>query len=211
LFDDFARISETAGTAPEAVDISEGDLARDVIAAERERLYSQPPASSAPDGEAVWATHVDETTLHALASARFPIEPDRAHVPDGDCVVICGPKSAPMARTLLAADSLLGFERDDEGWSVTDGCTGRRHSSPFGRDQSKRSDIGYFPDHDSVVVHIAGATSVGSLGVAHWLDAHLSELYEPATTFVSGVVECDFDDEFTVTGTKLLAGPYRIE
>lgn len=40
LFEDFARISEAAGSAPEAYDISEADLARDVVAAERERLFS---------------------------------------------------------------------------------------------------------------------------------------------------------------------------
>lgn len=40
LFDDFARVSETAESAPEAVDLSEADLARDVIAAERERLFA---------------------------------------------------------------------------------------------------------------------------------------------------------------------------
>lgn len=45
LFDDFARISETAESAPEALDVSEADLARDVIAAERERLFSQSVAS----------------------------------------------------------------------------------------------------------------------------------------------------------------------
>lgn len=45
LFDDFARISETAESAPEALDVSEADLARDVIAVERERLFSQSVAS----------------------------------------------------------------------------------------------------------------------------------------------------------------------
>jgi len=45
LFDDFARISETAESAPEALDVSEADLARDVIAAERERPFSQSVAS----------------------------------------------------------------------------------------------------------------------------------------------------------------------
>ncbi|MFI0485777.1 DEAD/DEAH box helicase [Actinomadura sp. 9N215] len=50
LFDEFARISETAGSAPEALDISEADLARDVVAAERERLFSQGSASP-PEGE----------------------------------------------------------------------------------------------------------------------------------------------------------------
>lgn len=46
LFDEFARISETAESAPEAFDVSEADLAREVIAAERERLFSQPAGST---------------------------------------------------------------------------------------------------------------------------------------------------------------------
>lgn len=46
LFDDFARVSATAESAPEAVDVSEAHLARDVIAAERERLFA---TNAAPD------------------------------------------------------------------------------------------------------------------------------------------------------------------
>jgi ERCC4-related helicase len=42
LFDDFARVSATANSAPEAFDITEAELAREVVAAERERLFSQP-------------------------------------------------------------------------------------------------------------------------------------------------------------------------
>lgn len=42
LFDDFARVSDVADSAPEAFDISEAQLAREVVAAERERLFSQP-------------------------------------------------------------------------------------------------------------------------------------------------------------------------
>ena len=38
LFDDFARVSELAESAPEAFDITEAEIAREVIAAERERL-----------------------------------------------------------------------------------------------------------------------------------------------------------------------------
>lgn len=41
LFDDFARVSETAESAPEAFDVSEAELAREVVAAERERLFRQ--------------------------------------------------------------------------------------------------------------------------------------------------------------------------
>ncbi|MEV6358491.1 DEAD/DEAH box helicase [Streptomyces hydrogenans] len=38
LFADFARVSETADSAPEAFDITDAELAREIVAAERERL-----------------------------------------------------------------------------------------------------------------------------------------------------------------------------
>ena len=40
-FDDFAAISEMAERAPKAVDVSEGDLVRQVVEAEQRRLFSQ--------------------------------------------------------------------------------------------------------------------------------------------------------------------------
>lgn len=40
LFDDFARQSATAESAPEAFDVSEAELAREIVAEERERLLS---------------------------------------------------------------------------------------------------------------------------------------------------------------------------
>lgn len=42
LFAEFARVSETADSAPEAFDISDAEVAREIVAAERERLHSQP-------------------------------------------------------------------------------------------------------------------------------------------------------------------------
>jgi SNF2 family DNA or RNA helicase len=41
LFAEFAKISETAESAPEAFDVSEAELAREIIAEERERLFVQ--------------------------------------------------------------------------------------------------------------------------------------------------------------------------
>jgi SNF2 family DNA or RNA helicase len=38
LFDDFARVSETAESAPEAFDVTEAEVAREIVAAEQERL-----------------------------------------------------------------------------------------------------------------------------------------------------------------------------
>jgi len=40
LFDEFARVSETAQATPDAMDITETEIARQVVAAERERLFS---------------------------------------------------------------------------------------------------------------------------------------------------------------------------
>ena len=54
IFDEFARVSETAASAPEALDVSEAELAREVIAAERARLLSKGGDAVLPqDGEAV--------------------------------------------------------------------------------------------------------------------------------------------------------------
>lgn len=41
VFNDFAKLSETAASAPEAYDVSEAQIAREIVAAERERLLSQ--------------------------------------------------------------------------------------------------------------------------------------------------------------------------
>ena len=41
LFEEFARESDTAKSAPEAYDVSEAQIAREIIAEERERLFSQ--------------------------------------------------------------------------------------------------------------------------------------------------------------------------
>ncbi|WP_435125579.1 DEAD/DEAH box helicase [Micromonospora tulbaghiae] len=40
LFNEFARVSDTAASTPEAVDLSEAELVREVIAAERQRLFN---------------------------------------------------------------------------------------------------------------------------------------------------------------------------
>ncbi|QNG35565.1 ATP-dependent helicase [Geodermatophilaceae bacterium NBWT11] len=42
LFDDFARVSATAESAPEAYDVSEAELAREVVEDERRRLFGTP-------------------------------------------------------------------------------------------------------------------------------------------------------------------------
>ncbi|MFI9813868.1 hypothetical protein [Saccharothrix variisporea] len=41
IFDDFARVSDLARSSPDAVDLTEVELAREVIAAERKRLATE--------------------------------------------------------------------------------------------------------------------------------------------------------------------------
>lgn len=147
----------------------------------------------------------------SLASSRFAIDPNDELVPPGDTVVICGPKSAPVARHLLAADQALSFENIDGTWYLIEKSSGRRHSSPFRTDLTKRTDIGYLArrvEDGRVIVHIAGVTSIGSLGIAHWLTNNVSSLYEPSARFTSAVIECDFDTELSITDSRIIAGPF---
>ncbi|UAK33448.1 hypothetical protein K8O92_05645 [Nocardia asteroides] len=52
-------------------------------------------------------------------------------------------------------------------------------------------------------------TSVGSLGVIHWLDQNLPMLFSGnENNSVSGVVQCEFDDQFAIESSRLVAGPY---
>jgi hypothetical protein len=46
LFDEFARVSDMAKSTPYAVDLSEADLVREVIAAEQRRLSATASAKS---------------------------------------------------------------------------------------------------------------------------------------------------------------------
>ncbi|WP_280232508.1 sigma factor-like helix-turn-helix DNA-binding protein [Nocardia cyriacigeorgica] len=147
----------------------------------------------------------------SLATSRFAIEPDAEEIPEGDAVVICGPKSAPVARSLLDADDALEFEQIDGTWCIVEKATGKRYESPHRADSAHRTDIAYLGrrgENGRVVVQIAGVTSVGSLGVAHWLSSNLSSMYDPAAQFTSAVIECDFDAEMSITDSRTLAGPF---
>ncbi|GAB2652638.1 hypothetical protein GCM10027088_33370 [Nocardia goodfellowii] len=61
-----------------------------------------------------------------------------------------------------------------------------------------------------VIVHIAGITAVGSEGVAHWLSTNLNKLYDPAAELTGCLIACEFNQDLTVTGSELLAGPYSV-
>jgi hypothetical protein len=69
LFESFARESETAASAREAYDVTEAELARDIIAAERERLFGQPaPAAPAATSSESQAEDVSGELSHSQPS-----------------------------------------------------------------------------------------------------------------------------------------------
>lgn len=89
-------------------------------------------------------------------------------------VVICGPKSSPVVRQLIAADPALDFSPDESGrWAVADRTSGRVFSSPIDEDPPADEDYAYVarlrrPDGRPFIL-IAGIHAIGSLGAVHYL------------------------------------------
>lgn len=159
------------------------------------------------------ATQEDTATVLAtlaLGVEPYTIPPDTTTVPNGDVVVICGPKSAPIGAQLLAEDPRLHMVRDHRWW-IENRETGERFGSPLADDPPTEADLGYVSrrrDGDRVIVHVAGIRSPGSRGVLHYLTRHLPELWrETGDTAFSAVVRCELDG-LTVIDSKLFAGPF---
>jgi transcriptional regulator with XRE-family HTH domain len=161
------------------------------------------------------ATQEDSVTLVdtlALASEPFTIAPEGVTLPDGDVVVVCGPKSAPIGAELLAGDPRLGMVRDGDRWWIEHRTTGERFGSPLSEQPPGDVDLGYLSrrvEGDRVIVHIAGIHSPGSRGVVHYLARHLPELHAQVDTdSFSLAVRCQLDG-LTVVGSSVLTGPHR--
>lgn len=160
------------------------------------------------------ATQQDtETMLAGLALTAEPltIRPDQTTAPEGDTVVICGPKSAPIGASLLKSDPKLGMTKTAGRWWIINKTTGERYGSPLREEPAGQGDIGYLSrrrDGDRVIVHIAGIHSPGSRGVVHYLTHHLAALHRQVgdESFSVGI-RCQLDD-LTVTGSDILTGPH---
>ena len=78
IFEDFARQSETAESAPEAYDVSEAALAKEVIAAERERLFGRSDPTSFPSESEDEEKESGPSERTAAAITAKPTAPTRA-------------------------------------------------------------------------------------------------------------------------------------
>jgi transcriptional regulator with XRE-family HTH domain len=148
----------------------------------------------------------------AFTVTTYEIEPTREEAPQGDVVVICGPKSAPLGARLMASDPELGMVKEDGRWWIERRATGERFGSPSDTPEAPNGDVAYVArrrESGRVITHIAGIHAIGSLGAAHYLTDHLHDVYtESGDTSCSLVVGCSYDG-LTISATELLGGPYR--
>ncbi|MBN6039110.1 hypothetical protein [Amycolatopsis sp. 195334CR] len=148
----------------------------------------------------------------SLAATRSQIGPETADLSPGDAVVICGPKSAPVAVSLLEHEPALRFTTDEDGrWWLEHQTTGDRYGSPTDDAAPQKADIAYIGRHvldGRVVVHIAGIHSVGSLGAVDYLSRNLGELFGQVGDEQCSLIVQSSSDGLTITGSKLLAGPF---
>lgn len=147
-----------------------------------------------------------------LAFTRFQVEPDRQDLPSGETVVICGPKSAPLASNLLDRDPHLALVSDEQGrWWIENAALGERHGSPTDERDAPAADLAYVARHrqeDGVTIHIAGLHAIGSLGAVHYLRQHLAEIYNSiGEESCSFIVRANYDG-LQVTSSELVAGPF---
>lgn len=147
-----------------------------------------------------------------FATATTQIEPDTDRPPAGDSLLICGPKSAPVAAELLNADPALRMVEADGRWIVEHRATGNKYVSPSDKAQPESADLAYIGRHvegDRVVLHIAGLHAIGSLGAVEYLADNATTLYgEVGDHSFSMVVRVEYDG-LTIKHTEVVSGPHH--
>lgn len=121
--------------------------------------------------------------------------------PPGALVAICGPKSSPVVRQVLAVDPMLDFAADESGrWRILDRSAGRPLVSPADDNPDATEDYAYVgrlrrPDSTASFLLVAGIHAIGSLGAVHYLTqpSNLYALHRAVgTQEFSMAVSCKF-------------------
>lgn len=147
----------------------------------------------------------------AFATTQYQIEPDQATAPDGDTVVICGPKSAPIGAWLLKQDPELAMTNDGSRWWIEETATGTRHGSPSDEPKAESADLAYVGRHligNRVVVHVAGIHSIGSLGANDFLMKNLAEIFSKTADKPCSLVVRATYEGLDIVRSELAAGPF---
>ena len=142
------------------------------------------------------------------------ILPDTPWRPSGaDLIAICGPKSSTMIKELFETDPTLAWVRDTEQdrWILEDRQVGTRYESPMDDDDPTATDIGYLGrlpfDDGRHLLLIAGVHAIGSVGVIHYLRAHVKRLYdEVGKKPFSMVIRSDHQGD-EITSSELACQP----
>lgn len=168
------------------------------------------PLVAAEDAEAgAQATRLLEGL--GFATSSFQINPETDHLPEGDALVICGPKSAPAAAQLLDADPVLRIVKAKGQWVIEHRATGNAYGPPSGERKKIEADLAYIGRHvygDRVVLHIAGLHAIGSLGAIEYLANNAAALHgEVGERGFSMVIRAHYDG-LTITGTEVVSGPH---
>ncbi|WP_017590828.1 RNA polymerase sigma factor [Nocardiopsis ganjiahuensis] len=129
-------------------------------------------------------------------------------------IVVCGPRLSPVVAQLLAGDTRLGFDNDDQGWYLENRETQEVFRSPMNKGvKADYAYLGRLPrlDGKGSFTYIAGIHSIGATGVTHWLTNNLNEIYAEVgpTKLFSTLIRCDYEDTpLKVTKSERVAPIY---
>jgi len=160
--------------------------------------------------DAMTADHLEALLMRlAFAVERAEIRGDEHEPPGRDAVIVCSPKSAPVARLLLDEDPQLNMVEKDGRWWIYDRRTEEFHGSPV--DVPVTADLAYLGRHvrdGRTVVHIASLHAIGSLCAAHYLANHIADLYRKVGTreSFSMIIRCHLDGQ-EISGTSVVVPP----
>lgn len=155
------------------------------------------------------AADLAPTLQHISPKGAIDLSPDAL-------VAICGPKSSPVVKLLIARDPLFRFDADDAGrWSITDRSSGWVYASPMDADPETDRDFAYMarlprPGGGSPIIVIAGIHAIGSLGAASYL-ADATNLRDLHRTVGSRPFTMVVESQFSRTPLATLSARAAVE